>query len=130
MAYHEAPGILGTPWADGGKGAEQVARPVVDLIEKVPSDFKFVYEDSAPLWEKIETIATKIYGASEVTADAKVRGQIRKLQEDGYGHYPVCGAKTQYSFSTDPQLRGAPPGHVINFRAARAPARARRVFLW
>src|SRR3972149_7006605 len=110
MAHHEAPVILATHWADGGKGAEQVARTVVDLIEKVPANFKFVYEDAMPLWEKIETIATKIYGASEVTADAKVRGQIRKLQEDGYGHYPVCVAKTQYSFSTDPQLRGGRPG--------------------
>src|SRR4249920_1564285 len=82
MAHHEAPVILATHWADGGKGAELVARTVVDLIEKVPSNFKFVYEDSLPLWEKIKTISTKIYGASEVTADAKVRGQIRKLQED------------------------------------------------
>jgi len=129
MAHHEAPVILATHWADGGKGAEQVARTVVDLIEKVPSDFKFVYEDSAPLWEKIETIATKIYGASEVTADAKVRGQIRKLQEDGYGHYPVCVAKTQYSFSTDPQLRGAPSGHVINVREVRLAAGAEFVVM-
>ncbi len=129
MAHHEAPVILATHWADGGKGAEQVARTVVDLIEKVPSNFKFVYEDSLPLWEKIKTIATKIYGASEVTADAKVRGQIRKLQEDGYGHYPVCVAKTQYSFSTDPQLRGAPSGHVINVREVRLAAGAEFVVM-
>jgi formate--tetrahydrofolate ligase len=129
MAHHEAPVILATHWADGGKGAEQVARTVVDLIEKVPSDFKFVYEDSLPLWEKIKTIATKIYGASEVTADAKVRGQIRKLQEDGYGHYPVCVAKTQYSFSTDPQLRAAPSGHVINVREVRLAAGAEFVVM-
>jgi len=124
MAHHEAPVILATHWADGGKGAEQVARAVVDLIEKVPSNFKFVYEDSLPLWEKIKAIATRIYGASEVTADAKVRGQIKKLQEDGYGHYPVCVAKTQYSFSTDPQLRGAPDNHVINVREVRLAAGA------
>jgi formate--tetrahydrofolate ligase len=129
MAHHEAPVILATHWADGGKGAEQVARTVVDLIEKVPSDFKFVYEDSLPLWEKIKTISTKIYGAGEVTADAKVRGQIRKLQEDGYGHYPVCVAKTQYSFSTDPQLRGAPSGHVINVREVRLAAGAEFVVM-
>ena len=129
MAHHEAPVILATHWADGGKGAEQVARTVVDLIEKVPSNFKFVYEDSLPLWEKIKTIATKIYGASEVTADAKVRGQIRKLQEDGYGHYPVCVAKTQYSFSTDPQLRAAPSGHVINVREVRLAAGAEFVVM-
>ena len=129
MAHHEAPVILATHWADGGKGAEQVARTVVDLIEKVPSNFKFVYEDSLPLWEKIKTIATKIYGASEVTADAKVRGQIKKLQEDGYGHYPVCVAKTQYSFSTDPQLRAAPSGHVINVREVRLAAGAEFVVM-
>ena len=86
-------------------------------------------EDALPLWEKIKAIATKIYGASEVTADAKVRAQIRKLQEDGYGHYPVCVAKTQYSFSTDPQLRGAPSGHVINIREVRLAAGAEFVVM-
>ena len=124
MAHHEAPVILATHWSDGGKGAAEVARTVVDMIEKVPSDFKFVYEDALPLWDKIKAIATKIYGAGEVTADAKVRGQIRKLQDEGYGHYPVCMAKTQYSFSTDPQLRGAPSGHVINVREVRLAAGA------
>ena len=124
MAHHEAPVILATHWADGGAGAAEVAKVVVDLIDKVPSSFTFVYEDDLPLWEKIKAIATKIYGASEVTADGKVRGQIRKLQEDGYGHYPVCVAKTQYSFSTDPQLRGAPSGHVINVREVRLAAGA------
>ena len=129
MAHHEAPVILATHWADGGKGAEEVARTVVDLIEKVPSDFKFVYEDTLPLWDKVRTIATKIYGAGEVTADAKVRAQIKKLQEDGYGHYPVCVAKTQYSFSTDPQLRAAPSGHVINVREVRLAAGAEFVVM-
>jgi formate--tetrahydrofolate ligase len=129
MAHHEAPVILATHWADGGKGAAEVARAVVDLIEKVPSDFKFVYEDALPLWEKIRAIATKIYGAGEVTADAKVRGQIKRLQEGGYGHYPVCVAKTQYSFSTDPQLRAAPSGHVINIREVRLAAGAEFVVM-
>ena len=129
MAHHEAPVILATHWADGGKGAAEVARAVVDLIDKVPSDFKFVYEDTLPLWDKIGAIATKIYGAGEVTADAKVRGQIRKLQEDGYGHYPVCVAKTQYSFSTDPKLRAAPSGHVINVREVRLAAGAEFVVM-
>src|SRR4029077_3786581 len=82
MAHHEAPVILATHWAEGGAGAAEVARVVVDLIEKVPANFKFVYEDAAPLWDKIEAIATKIYGAAEVTADSKVRNQIKKLQED------------------------------------------------
>ena len=102
---------------------------MVDLIETVPSDFKFVYEDALPLWDKITAIATKIYGAGEVTADAKVRAQIKKLQQDGYGHYPVCVAKTQYSFSTDPQLRGAPSGHVINVREVRLAAGAEFVVM-
>jgi formate--tetrahydrofolate ligase len=129
MAHHEAPVILATHWADGGAGAADVARAVVDLIDKVPSDFKFVYQDDLPLWDKVNAIATKIYGASEVTADAKVRAQIRKLQEDGYGHYPVCVAKTQYSFSTDPQLRAAPSGHVINVREVRLAAGAEFVVM-
>ena len=124
MAHHEAPVILATHWAEGGAGAAEVARAVVDLIEKVPSNFKFVYEDALPLWDKIKAIATKIYGAADVTADAKVRAQIKKLQEDGYGHYPVCMAKTQYSFSTDPQLRGAPSGHMVNIREVRLAAGA------
>jgi formate--tetrahydrofolate ligase len=123
MGHHEAPVILATHWADGGAGAAEVARTVVDLIEKVPSNFKFVYEDALPLWDKIKAIATKIYGAADVTADGKVRAQIKKLQEN-YGHYPVCVAKTQYSFSTDAQLRGAPSGHMINIREVRLAAGA------
>jgi len=129
MAHHEAPVILATHWADGGAGAAEVAKAVVSLIEQVPSNFKFVYEDDLPLWEKVKAIATRIYGASEVTADAKVRGQIRRLQDDGYGHYPVCVAKTQYSFSTDPQLRAAPSGHVINVREVRLAAGAEFVVM-
>lgn len=129
MAHHEAPVILATHWADGGAGAAEVARTVVDLIEKVPSDFKFVYEDTLPLWDKIKAIATKIYGAADVAADGKVRMQIKKLQEDGYGHYPVCVAKTQYSFSTDASLRGAPSGHVVNIREVRLAAGAEFVVM-
>jgi formate--tetrahydrofolate ligase len=129
MGHHNVPVVLARHWAEGGKGAEEVAREVVKLIDTTPSNFKFVYEESAPLWDKIKAIATKIYGASDVTADAKVRGQIRKLQEDGYGHYPVCVAKTQYSFSTDPQLRGAPSGHVINVREVRLAAGAEFVVM-
>ena len=124
MAHQEAPVILATHWADGGKGAEGVARAVVELIEKVPSDFKFVYEDELPLWDKMKAIATKIYGAAEITADSKVRAQIKKLQEDGYGRYPICVAKTQYSFSADPLLRGAPSGYSVNIREVRLAAGA------
>jgi formate--tetrahydrofolate ligase len=124
MAHHEAPVILATHWGEGAKGAAEVARAVVQLIDQVPANFKYVYEDQMPLWDKIRAIATKIYGAADVSADSKVRTQIKKLQEDGYGHYPVCVAKTQYSFSTDPQLRAAPSGHTINVREVRLAAGA------
>jgi formate--tetrahydrofolate ligase len=129
MAPHQVPVLLATHWADGGEGAAEVARTVVDLIEKGNNQFKFVYEDDLPLWDKIKTIATKIYGAADITADAKVRGQIKRLQEGGYGHYPVCVAKTQYSFSTDPTLRGAPSGHVVNIREVRLAAGAEFVVM-
>ncbi len=124
MAHQEAPVILARHWAEGGRGAEDVARTVVNLIENTPADFRFVYEDDATLWEKVTAVATKIYGAGEVTADSKVRAQLKKLQDEGYGHYPVCIAKTQYSFSTDPKLRGAPSGHSINIREVRLAAGA------
>jgi formate--tetrahydrofolate ligase len=120
--------ILANHWAEGGKGAADLAKKVVELCEK-PSKPTFVYEDSDPLWEKISKIAKKVYRASEVTADAKVRGQIKKLQEDGYGHYPVCVAKTQYSFSTDAALRAAPSNHVINIREVRLAAGAEFVVM-
>ena len=129
MAHHGVPVVLARHWAEGGKGAEELARTVVKLIETMPADFRFVYEDDATLWEKVTAVATKIYGASEVTADSKIRAQIRKLQEDGYGHYPICIAKTQYSFSTDPLLRGAPSGHVINIREVRLAAGAEFVVM-
>ncbi|MBL8538862.1 MAG: formate--tetrahydrofolate ligase [Burkholderiales bacterium] len=124
MAHHEAPVVLAKHWAEGGKGAETAARAVVDLIERVPSDFRFVYDDSLGLWDKMKAVATKIYGAADISADGKVRAQIKKLQDDGYGHYPVCVAKTQYSFSTDASLRGAPSGHVVNVREVRLAAGA------
>ena len=113
---------IGLKWADLFDSGTKV-------VDKVVGRTKYVYEDELPLWDKVKAIATKIYGASEVTADAKVRGQIRKLQEDGYGHYPVCVAKTQYSFSTDPQLRAAPSGHVINVREVRLAAGAEFVVM-
>jgi formate--tetrahydrofolate ligase len=128
MAHHNVPVILARHWAEGSKGAEDVAREVVHLIDTTPADFRFVYEDSEPLWEKMKAIATKIYGASEITADTKVRAQIKKLQET-YGHYPVCVAKTQYSFSTDALLRGAPSGHVVNIREVRLAAGAEFVVM-
>jgi formate--tetrahydrofolate ligase len=129
LAHHEAPVVVARHWAEGGKGAEDLARTVVDLIERVPADFRFVYDDDQPLWDKLRAIATKIYGAADVTADSKVRAQIGKLEEDGYGRYPVCVAKTQYSFSTDPGLRGAPSGHTLNVREVRLSAGAEFVVM-
>jgi formate--tetrahydrofolate ligase len=122
------PVVLANHWAEGGKGAAELAKIVVGLCEQA-SKPTFVYEDADPLWEKISKIAKKVYRASEVTADAKVRNQIKKLQEDGYGHYPVCVAKTQYSFSTDAALRAAPSGHVINIREVRLAAGAEFVVM-
>ena len=110
-------------FAEGGAGAVDVAKEVVRLCEQ-PNYFKFLYEDTLPLWDKMKTVATKIYGAADITADSKVRATIKSLQEGGYGHYSVCVAKTQYSFSTDPKLRGAPSGHVVNIREVRLAAGA------
>jgi formate--tetrahydrofolate ligase len=123
MSHHQAKVILARHFAQGGKGATELAKEVVRLCEE-PNSFKFVYGDDEPLWDKMKAIATKIYGASDITADSKVRAQIKKYQESGYGHYPICVAKTQYSFSTDPQLRGAPSGHVVNVREVRLAAGA------
>jgi len=129
MAHHEAPVVLARHWAEGGKGAEALARTVVELIERTPTDFHFVYEDAASLWDKLRAVATKIYGAAEVAADSKVRAQIDRLEAEGYGRYPICVAKTQSSFSTDPGLRGAPSGHVVNVREVRLAAGAEFVVM-
>jgi formate--tetrahydrofolate ligase len=115
--------ILARHFAEGGKGAVDLANEVVRLCEQ-PSGFKFVYEDSAPLWDKIRSVATRIYHAADIAADSKVRAQIARLQTSGYGHYPVCIAKTQYSFTTDPKLRRAPSGHIVNIREVRLAAGA------
>jgi formate--tetrahydrofolate ligase len=122
------PLVMANHWAEGGKGAAELARAVVQLCEQ-PAKPSFVYEDADPLWEKISKIAKKVYRASEVTADAKVRAQIKKLQDDGYGRYPVCVAKTQSSFSTDAALRGAPSNHVVNIREVRLAAGAEFVVM-
>jgi formate--tetrahydrofolate ligase len=122
-AHHGARVILGNHYAEGGAGAVDIAKEVLRLTEE-PNYFKFVYEEGETLWQKTKDIATKIYHASDITADTKVRAQIKQLQEGGYGHYPICVAKTQYSFSTDPKLRGAPTGHVVNIREVRLAAGA------
>jgi formate--tetrahydrofolate ligase len=128
MGKMGVPVVLATHWGDGGKGAAELARVVVDLCAK-PSAMQFVYDDADTLWDKIGKVAKKIYRATEVTADAKVRAQIKKLQDDGYGHYPICVAKTQYSFSTDPQVRAAPDDHVVNIREVRLAAGAEFVVM-
>jgi formate--tetrahydrofolate ligase len=122
------PVVLATHWGDGAKGAAELAKIVVALCEK-PNKFCYAYDDHDTLWDKMSKIAKKVYRASEVTADSKVRNQIKKLQDDGYGHYPVCVAKTQYSFSTDAQLRGAPSNHAVNVREVRLAAGAEFVVM-
>lgn len=123
LAPYGVPVVVSKHWAEGGKGAEELARAVVAITETENTDFHFVYEDDQPLWDKMKSIATKIYGASDIIADTDVRNRIKKLQEE-YGHYPVCVAKTQYSFSTDPKLRGAPSNHVVQIREVRLAAGA------
>ncbi len=113
LAHHGVKVVLASHWADGGAGAVELAEEVVEKIETIPPDLKFLYEDDEPLWDKIKKVAINIYGASEVVANTKVRARIKNYQDNGYGHVPVCLAKTQYSFSTDPLLRGAPSGHVV-----------------
>jgi len=129
MRSRDAPVVVARHWAEGGKGAEDLAREVVRVVERGDNHFRFVYEDSLPLWDKARAVATQIYGAAGIDADAKVRAQIAKLQAEGYGHYPVCIAKTQYSFSTDPSLRGAPSGHTVSIREVRLSAGAQFVVL-
>ena len=110
--------VVSKHWADGGAGAEDLAKTVVEIVDSHSGKHKYVYEDNDSLWEKIEAIATKIYGASGITAPPNVRAQIDKLNED-YGSYPVCIAKTQMSFSADPSVRGAPSGHTVAITEAR-----------
>ncbi len=112
-----------THWADGGAGTEALAHHVVDLADKNTHQFAPLYDDDMALWDKVKTIATKLYGADDIIADKKVRNQFADLQED-YGTLPVCMAKTQYSFSTDPNLKGAPSGHVVPIREVRLSAGA------
>ena len=110
---------ISTHWSDGGKGAEDLARHVTEMIEHQKSQFRTLYDDNMPLWEKVRHIARSIYGAEDIIADKKVRAQFEEFEKAGYGHYPVCMAKTQYSFSTDPQLMGAPSGHDVPIREIR-----------
>lgn len=106
-------------WADGGAGTKELAQTVVELAESGEADFTPLYPDDMPLWEKIRTVAREIYHAKDVIADKDVRLQLRNLQAKGYGHFPICVAKTQYSFSTDPTQVGAPSGHTLPIREVR-----------
>ena len=108
-----------THWSDGGEGAKDLAKTVDEICREEKNTFKFLYDDKMPLFKKIQTIAQELYHASEVVADTKIRSQIKTFQEDGYGNLPICMAKTQYSFSTDPSLKGAPSGHVMPITEVR-----------
>ncbi len=116
--------IVCTHWADGSKGTEELARHVVDLVDAGKSKFKPLYPDDMPLFQKIDTVVKKIYAGSEAAADMKIRNQLREWEAEGYGHLPVCIAKTQYSFSTDPNLKGAPSDHIVAVREVRLAAGA------
>ncbi|MBT7276609.1 MAG: formate--tetrahydrofolate ligase [Woeseiaceae bacterium] len=115
---------ISSHWSDGGKGAEALAMHVASMIENQQSQFRTLYDDDMKLWDKARHIARTIYGAEDIIADKKVRAQFERFENEGYGHYPVCMAKTQYSFSTDPQLTGAPSGHDVPIREIRLAAGA------
>ncbi len=119
-----AEAILCRHWAEGSAGIVDLAQKVVELAESGQAKFQPLYPDNLPLLEKIEIVASKIYHAGEVTADKAIRDQLRSWEDQGYGHLPVCIAKTQYSFSTDPNLRGAPEGHIVPVREVRLSAGA------
>lgn len=118
------PAYVCTHWADGGAGTEEIARKVVEVLESGEADFKPLYPDEMPLLEKIETIAREVYRADGVSVDSRVLNQLKDFEDAGFGHFPVCMAKTQYSFSSDPTLRGAPRGFTVPIREVRLSAGA------
>ncbi len=118
------PAVLACHWAEGGKGAETLARAVIELAESGTTGMRFVYPDEATLVDKITAIATRVYGAGAVSFEARARARIDELEKEGYVRFPVCIAKTQYSFSSDPSLRGAPTGHTLHVREVRLSAGA------
>ena len=115
---------ISSHWEKGGAGAAGLAEEVVKIADANLAKFKTLYEDKLPLWEKTKYVAQTIYGAADIIADKKVRNQFQKLEDDGFGDYPICMAKTQYSFSTDPLLMGAPTGHDVPIREVRLSAGA------
>ena len=127
QSYSEDLGVQAihcTHWSDGGAGTVELAEHVVQLCDSGAAQFRTLYSDDKPLWEKVRTVARSIYGADDIIADKKVRQQFARFEEEGYGAYPICMAKTQYSFSTDPNLLGAPSGHVVPVREIRLAAGA------
>jgi len=120
----EVESITADHWAKGGEGAVELAEAVVKTIETNPSQFRPLYDDNIPLWKKAQTIAREVYGADDIIGDQKIRDRFRELQDQGYGHFPVCIAKTQYSFTTDPDRKGAPKNHVVPIREVRLSAGA------
>ncbi len=118
------PAYVCTHWADGGAGTEEIARKVVEVLESGEADFKPLYPDEMPLLDKIETIAREVYRADGVSVDSRVLNQLKDFEDAGFGHFPVCMAKTQYSFSSDPTLRGAPRGFTVPIREVRLSAGA------
>ena len=110
---------LCTHWSNGGEGTKELASHVVDLIDQKQANFKFLYDEKTPLLKKVETVAKEIYRANEVVADSKIKDQLKSFEEAGYGNLPICVAKTQYSFSTDPNAKGAPTGHSLPIREVR-----------
>jgi formate--tetrahydrofolate ligase len=119
-----AEAVVADHWARGGEGAVDLARAVVALAESGKAEFRLLYPDEMPLWDKVRTIAQRLYGASDIEADKSVRDRFAALQEEGFGHLPVCVAKTQYSFTTDPNIKGAPSDHVLTVREVRLSAGA------
>jgi formate--tetrahydrofolate ligase len=124
VAEHGSEAIVSQHWEFGSKGSADLAKRVAEIADSGASQFSPIYPDEMPLFEKVETIAKRIYHADEVLADKKIRDQLKLWEEQGYGHLPVCMAKTQYSFSTDPNLRGAPTGHSVPVREVRLSAGA------
>jgi formate--tetrahydrofolate ligase len=118
------PVVVARHWAEGGAGAEALAMKVVELTDAGTANLQFVYEDDAPLMSKIEAVAKRVYGAAGISINSKARGRLEELEQEGYGHFPVCIAKTQYSFSSDATLRGAPDGHTLTVRELRLSAGA------
>jgi formate--tetrahydrofolate ligase len=127
LSYCDTIGVdafVNSHWADGGAGIEAMAAKVAELADGGTADFKPLYEDKLPLFDKIQSIVTNIYGAAEATAEKRILDQLAQFEEDGYGDAPICMAKTQYSFSIDPSLKGAPEGHVVPIREVRLSAGA------